>query len=108
MWLSDSVVLANLIRPYSALPNMRIRNFSLRHSEPNGTKCGAERSRTCVRSEEPKPMLPALTPEAHKAAAAEREFRLALLQATETCKSDRPQCQGGKYDPTPSPRRAEL
>src|SRR5579864_7521181 len=52
--------------------------------------------------------IPPLTPEAQKAAAAEREFRLALLQATETCKSQRPQCQGGKYDPTPSPRRAEL
>jgi hypothetical protein len=28
----------NLIRPYSALPNMRIRNFSPKHSEPNWTK----------------------------------------------------------------------
>jgi hypothetical protein len=41
-------------------------------------------------------------------AAAEREFRLALLQATETCKSHLAPCNGGKYDPTPSPRRAEL
>jgi hypothetical protein len=37
----------------------------------------------------------------------EREFRLALLQATETCKIRYPTCNGGKYDPTPSPRRAE-
>jgi hypothetical protein len=51
--------------------------------------------------------IPPLTPEAQKAAAAEREFRLALLQATETCRSERPQCPGGKYDPAPSPRRAE-
>jgi hypothetical protein len=49
-----------------------------------------------------------LTPEAQKAAAADREFRLVLLQATETCKSKAMACSGGKYDPTPSPRRAEL
>jgi hypothetical protein len=41
-------------------------------------------------------------------AGAEREFRLALLQATETCKTKEAACSGGKYDPTPSPRRAEL
>jgi hypothetical protein len=29
------------------------------------------------------------------------------LQATQTCKSQRVQCQGGKYDPAASPRRAE-
>ena len=51
--------------------------------------------------------LPPLTPEARKTAAAEREFRLALMQATETCKIKYPTCSGGKYDPTPSPRRAE-
>jgi hypothetical protein len=31
--------------------------------------------------------LPPLTPEAQKTAAAERDFRVALLQATETCKN---------------------
>jgi len=41
-------------------------------------------------------------------AAAERAFRLVLLQATETCKNKELPCSGGKYDPTPSPRRAEL
>ena len=51
--------------------------------------------------------LPPLTPEAQKMAAAEREYRLALMQATETCKIKYPTCNGGKYDPTPSPRRAE-
>ena len=45
---------------------------------------------------------------AQKAAAADREFRLALLRATETCKTKLPQCRGGKYDPIPSPRRAEV
>jgi hypothetical protein len=52
--------------------------------------------------------LPPPTPDAQKIAAAEREFRLAMLQATETCKSRLAPCNGGKYDPTSSPRRAEL
>jgi hypothetical protein len=43
-----------------------------------------------------------------KIAAAEREYRLALLQGTEACKTKAPVCSGGKYDPTPSPRRGEL
>jgi hypothetical protein len=55
----------------------------------------------------PNGRLPALTPEAQKAAAAEREFRLVLLQATETCKNNQLPCRGGKYDPTPSPRYAD-
>jgi hypothetical protein len=52
--------------------------------------------------------LPPLTPEVQKIAAAEREFRLALLQSTETCKNEEAACRGWKYDPTPSPRRAEV
>jgi hypothetical protein len=32
---------------------------------------------------------------------------LALLQSTDACKNKEPQCAGGKYDPTPSPRFAE-
>jgi len=52
--------------------------------------------------------IPQLTPEAQKMAGADREFRLALLQATETCRSKSVACSGGKYDPTPSPRMAEL
>jgi hypothetical protein len=55
----------------------------------------------------PNGRLPALTTEAQKTAAAEREFRLALLQATDTCKNKEAPCSGGKYDPTPSPRFAE-
>src|SRR5215831_13770089 len=51
--------------------------------------------------------IPQLTPEAQKTAAAEREFRLALLQSTETCRIEYRSCAGGKYDPTPSPRLAE-
>jgi hypothetical protein len=51
--------------------------------------------------------LPPLTPEAQKAAAADREFRLALVQSTDTCKNKLPGCAGWKYDPVTSPRRAE-
>jgi hypothetical protein len=65
-------------------------------------------ARTSMIVDPPNGRLPALTPEAQKAAAADREFRLALLQATETCKTKSVACGGGKYDPTPSPRLAEL
>jgi hypothetical protein len=51
--------------------------------------------------------IPPLTPEAQKTAAAEREFRLAMLQSTETCKNRESPCAGGKYDPKPSPLRGE-
>ena len=51
--------------------------------------------------------IPPLTPAAQKTAVTEREYRLALMQATETCKIKYATCAGGKYDPTPSPRRAE-
>lgn len=51
--------------------------------------------------------VPPLTQEAQKLIAADRDFRLALLQSTGTCKNKSVACAGGKYDPTPSPRRAE-
>jgi hypothetical protein len=47
----------------------------------------------------PNGRLPALMAEAQKLAAAERAFRVALLQSTETCKNKEPACNGGKYDP---------
>jgi len=56
----------------------------------------------------PNGRLPSLTPEAQKLAAAERQFRVALLQSTETCKNKETACNGGKYDPKQSPRFAEL
>ena len=52
--------------------------------------------------------IPPMTPEAQKIIAADREFRLALLQSTETCKNESVACRGGKYDPKPSARRSEL
>src|ERR1700686_5538853 len=63
-------------------------------------------ARTSLIVDPPNGRIPPLTPEAQKAAAADREFRLALLQATDTCKNQLPACAGGRYDPTPSPRRA--
>ena len=51
--------------------------------------------------------IPPLTPAAQNMAVAEREFRLALLQATETCKTKMATCRGGTYNPMPSPRSAE-
>jgi hypothetical protein len=65
-------------------------------------------ARTSKIVDPPDGRIPSLTPEAQKIAAADREFHLALLQSTETCKNKSPACAGGKYDPTPSPRRAEL
>src|SRR5215468_1589893 len=56
-------------------------------------------TRTSMIVDPPNGRLPPLTPEAQKIAAAEREYRLALLQATETCKTQNPVgCPGGKYD----------
>ena len=64
-------------------------------------------SRTSRIVDPPNGRIPPLAADAQKAAAADRQFRLALLQSTETCRNQAVRCAGGKYDPTPSPRRAE-
>jgi hypothetical protein len=65
--------------------------------------------RTSMIVDPPDGRIPSLTPEAEKIAAADRDFRLALMQATQTCKLKLPGCAGGKYDPTPAAaRRDEL
>src|SRR6201997_3417797 len=64
-------------------------------------------ARTSKIVDPPNGRLPPSTSEAQKVAAAEREFRLAMLQSTDTCKNKSPGCAGGTYDPTPSPRRAD-
>jgi hypothetical protein len=71
--------------------------FSTKHTGPRTSKI----------VDPPNGRIPPLKPEAQRAAAADRDFRLALLQATDTCKKMLPGCAGGKYDPTPSPRLAE-
>ena len=62
--------------------------------------------RTSLIVDPPQGRIPPLTPEAQERIAAQREFRLALLQATETCRNREPACAGWRYGP-PSPRRAE-
>jgi len=64
-------------------------------------------ARTSLIVDPPDGRMPPLTPEAARLAGAEREFRLALLQSTETCKNKEAACSGGKYDPTRSPRFAD-
>jgi hypothetical protein len=51
--------------------------------------------------------IPPLTPEAMKRNEMEREYRLALLQPTQTCKNNEAACAGGKYGPV-SPKRKEM
>ena len=62
--------------------------------------------RTSLIVDPPDGRLPALTAEAKQRADADRQFRLALLQATETCKKGDAACAGGKYGPR-SPHYAE-
>jgi hypothetical protein len=64
--------------------------------------------RTSLIVDPPDGRIPPQTAEAQKRAAGDRAYRLALLQATETCKQKLASCNGGKYDPAPSPRRNEL
>jgi hypothetical protein len=64
-------------------------------------------TRTSLIVDPPNGRIPPQTPEAQRKAAADREFRLALLQSTDACRNKEPSCAGGKYDPTPSPRFAE-
>jgi hypothetical protein len=64
--------------------------------------------RTSLIVDPPDGRIPPRTPEAQTIAAADREFRLALLQSTETCKNKSVACTGGEYDPTPSPQRSEI
>jgi hypothetical protein len=64
-------------------------------------------ARTSLIVDPPDGRIPALTAEAQKAAAADREFRLVTIQATETCRTELAQCKGGRYDSVPSPRRSD-
>ena len=65
-------------------------------------------ARTSLIVDPPNGRIPPLTPEAQRIIAADRAFRLALLQSSETCKNKSVACDGGKYDPTPTTRRGEL
>ena len=62
--------------------------------------------RTSLIVDPPDGRIPPLTAEAEAWITAQREFRLALLQATATCRDEEPACAGWRYGP-PSPLRAE-
>jgi len=64
--------------------------------------------RTSLIVDPPDGRIPPLTPEAQGRAAADRAFRMALLQSTDTCKNNTAGCRGGKYDPKPSARLEEI
>jgi hypothetical protein len=63
--------------------------------------------RTSLVVDPPDGRIPALTPEAMKRNQLEREYQLALLQPTQTCKNQEVYCAGGKYGPV-SPKRNEV
>src|SRR5262245_11381078 len=63
--------------------------------------------RTSLVVDPPDGRIPPMVPDLQKKIAAEREYRLSLLQATVTCKNQDSACRGWKYGP-PSPRRTEV
>jgi len=65
-------------------------------------------ARTSLIVDPPDGRIPPLAPETQKIVSADRAFRLALLQSTETCKNKEPACTGGTYEATRSPRFADL
>ncbi len=65
-------------------------------------------NRTSMIVDPPDGRIPPLTQQAQKIAAADRDFRQALMQATQTCKLKLPGCPEGKYDPALTSRGEEL
>ncbi|MSO45917.1 MAG: hypothetical protein EXQ59_04015 [Acidobacteria bacterium] len=63
--------------------------------------------RTSLVVDPPSGRIPALTPQAQERNGTNREFALALLQNTDTCKNKATACNGWQYGP-PSPRRNEV
>jgi hypothetical protein len=100
---------AELDQVRSGILNRRATERDVNHGYNGAVFFTTKRTgaRTSRIADPPNGRFPPLTPEAQKTAAAEREFRLALIQSTDTCKKMLPGCAGGKFDPTTSPRRAE-
>src|SRR5262245_55401087 len=63
--------------------------------------------RTSLVVDPPNGRIPPLTPQMQERNKLDREFRLALLQNTDTCKNKMNGCAGGKYGP-PSPKLKEV
>jgi hypothetical protein len=63
--------------------------------------------RTSLIVDPPDGRIPPVTPEVQQRRAYVREWALALLEATDTCKNKMPGCEGGKYTGVVSPRRYE-
>ena len=63
--------------------------------------------RTSLVVDPPNGRIPAVTAEAQRQVEVQREWRLMLLQNTETCETDSPGCRGGEYGP-PSPQRLNV
>src|SRR5437762_9475060 len=63
--------------------------------------------RTSMIVDPPDGKIPPLTPAAQQRNKELREFQLAHLEATETCKNQWRGCEGGKYTGVPSPRMRE-
>jgi len=63
--------------------------------------------RTSLIIDPPDGRIPPVTPEVQQRRTYVREWALALLEATDTCKNKMPGCQGGKYTGVQSPRRFE-
>ena len=61
--------------------------------------------RTSLIVDPPDGRIPPVAPEVTKRRAELREWQLALIQATDSCKNKWRGCEGGKYSPVPSPRR---
>ena len=63
--------------------------------------------RTSLVVDPPNGRVPPMTVEAQRKIEVQQEWRLMLLQNTETCETDSPGCLGGTYGP-PSPRRYDV
>jgi hypothetical protein len=63
--------------------------------------------RTSLIVDPPDGRIPPVTPEVQQRRAYIREWGLALLEATDTCRRQMPGCEGGKYTGVASPRRDE-
>src|SRR5229473_213300 len=63
--------------------------------------------RTSLIIDPPDGLIPPFTPAVQARNKEIREFQLAHLEATETCKNKWRGCEGGKYTGVPSPRRFE-